>query len=281
MMVMKKSILTIIILLVCILCGCQNQVNKSEEINSVTGEFSFTVLKAGQADAILLHTQNHNIVIDCGEKDDGDKIVEYLANNNISEINHMFITHFDKDHIGGFPYVIENINVKNVYAPNYEGKNTEYIKYLESIKENQMSVTELSEDTSFLIDDVLFEISVPKRKTYSEGDNDFSMVISVTHGGNTFLFAGDAEKERLVEVMGEFGNRYDFLKVPHHGKYNKNTKRFIMTVKPIYSVICDSDKNPAENEVISILQSVGSEIYSTRNGNVYVSSNGKEITIVQ
>ena len=196
-------------------------------------------------------------------------------------MDHIFITHFDKDHVGGFPEVMDNVTASNIIVPDYEGNNDEYEEYLKTVSDKGLQITTLTEDISFTLDDVLFEVSVPRKQSYAEGDNDFSLVISVTHGENTFLFTGDAEADRLTEVISAFGRQYDFLKVPHHGKYNKNTKRFITTIKPTYSVICDSEKNPAEDETVSILEFVESEIYSTRNGNVSVLSDGKEIKILQ
>lgn len=282
MKILRRTASYILLTIIFILCSCQNK-NVPDKLKTppVTGNFDFTILKAGQADAIILKTKNHSVIIDCGEKDDGDEIVEYLYENNISNVDYIFITHFDKDHIGGFPEVIENVGADNIMVPNYEGNNSEYEKYLKVIDENNLTVTSLTEDISFIIDDVLFEVSTPKKQSYAEGDNDFSLVISVTHGENSFLFAGDAEKDRLSEILSEFGNEYDFLKVPHHGKHNKNTKRFINTVKPTYSVICDSEKNPADDETIALLKAVGSTIYSTKDGNVKVSSDGKEIKIIQ
>ena len=263
------------------LCGCQNKKDITVEIPAVTGSFDFTVLKAGQADAIFMQTQNHNIILDCGEKDDGDELVELLQEKDISNVDYIFITHFDKDHVGGFPEVMDNVTASNIIVPNYEGKNDEYEEYLKTVSNKGLQITPLTKDTNFILDDVLFEVSVPKKQFYAEGDNDFSLVISVTHGDNTFLFAGDAEADRLTEVIATFGRPYDFLKFPHHGNHNKNTKRFIKTVTPTYSVICDSDKNPAEDETISILEFVESKIYSTRNGNISVLSDGTEIKITQ
>lgn len=277
----KRLFIPILFTVLLTLGGCQSDTNSKIIVPTVTGKFDFTVLKAGQADAIIMQTQNHSIIIDCGETDDGDEIVELLQENNITNVDYLFITHFDKDHIGGFPEVMENVTASNIIVPDYEGNNNEYENYLQTVNVKNLAITSLSEDISFTLDDVLFEVSTPKKQSYSEGDNDFSLVISVTHGENTFLFAGDAEKDRLTEVLSEFGKQYDFLKVPHHGKYNKNTKRFITTVKPAYSVICDSEKNPAEDETISILEYVGSEIYSTKDGNINVSSDGKEIKIIQ
>ena len=278
---LKRAILSICLLTVFLFSGCQNKNDMTIEVPAVTGSFDFTVLKAGQADAIFMQTQNHNIILDCGEKDDGDELVELLQEKGISNVDYIFITHFDKDHVGGFPEVMDNVTASNIIVPNYEGNNDEYEDYLKTVSNKGLQITPLTKDTNFILDDVLFEVSVPKKQFYAEGDNDFSLVISITHGENAFLFTGDAEADRLSEALSEFGRQYDFLKVPHHGKANNNTKRFITTVKPTYSIICDSDKNPAEDETISILKFVESEIYSTRNGNISILSDGTEIKITQ
>ena len=277
----RRNIIVLVLALIIVFSGCQKENKETLEIPEVVGSFDFTVLKAGQADAIFMQTENHSIILDCGEKDDGDELVELLQEKGISNVDYIFITHFDKDHVGGFPEVMDNVTASNIIVPDYEGNNDEYEEYLKTVSNKGLQITPLTKDTNFILDDVLFEISVPKKQSYAEGDNDFSLVISVTHGDNTFLFAGDAEADRLTEVIATFGRQYDFLKVPHHGKLNKNTKRFIKTIKPTYSVICDSEKNPAEDETVSILEFVESEIYSTRNGNVSVLSDGKEIKIMQ
>ena len=279
-MLLKRPIIYVLLLTLCILCGCKNY-ETSISAPDVTGQFGFTVLKAGQADAIILKTQNHSVIIDLGEEDDGDEISEFLEENNITDIDYILITHYDKDHIGGFSEVMENVTAKNILVPNYEGTSEEYTEFLNTINDKKLTVTRLTEDISFVLDDVLFEVSVPKKQFYKEGDNDYSLVISVTHGENTFLFTGDAEKERLAEVLSEFGKQYDFVKIPHHGKHNGNTKRFINTVKPQYAVICDSEKNPASDKTLSYLVTQGTEIYSTKNGDVQIVSDGKEIIINQ
>ena len=280
MKLFNKPIVYALLLFLFLLCGCQSE-KTSISAPDVTGEFDFTVLKAGQADAIIMKTENHSVIIDLGEEDDGDEISEFLEENNITNVDYIFITHYDKDHIGGFAEVMETVTAKNILVPDYEGTSDEYTEFLNTVDAKNLSITRLTEDASLILDDVLFEISVPKKQFYKEGDNDYSLVISVTHGENTFLFAGDAEKERLSEVLSEFGKEYDFVKIPHHGKHNGNTKRFINTVKPKYAVITDSEKNPASNKTLSYLVTQKTEIYSTKNGDVQVVSDGKQIIINQ
>lgn len=280
---MKKNIVLLLtVLAVVIFPGCQPHIaEQASNVPEVTGNIEIHIMQSGQADAIILTTENHSVIIDCGEEDDGDDIVKYLKENNINSVDYLFITHFDKDHVGGFPEVTENFNVGNVIVPDYEGSNKEYKKYLEAVSENNLEVTALTDDMSFILDDCLCEINPPQKKSYLEGDNDFSLVISLTHGDNKFLFAGDAEVERTKEILRTFKGEYDFLKVPHHGRYNSATKQLLASVKPEFAVITDSEKNPAEGKVLDSLNGIGCKTYQTKDGSVYISSDGERIEIYQ
>ena len=262
------------------LCSCQPEID-APDVPEVIGKFEVSVLKVGQADAIILQTIQHCVVIDCGETDDGDEVSEYLAKNRISNVDYLFVTHFDKDHVGGVPEVLDNVTVGELVAPAYKGNVDEYDRYLEAIEKHNITPIELTENMTFTLDDVLFEVYPPMKTVYAEDDNNFSLVISATHGDNRFLFAGDAKKVRLAEVVNQINGTYNFLKVPHHGKYNSYSMSFFKTVKPEISVITCSDKNPEEEETIAALKSVGSSVYLTKDGNVYAVSDGKKITVEQ
>lgn len=277
-MKIKPFLCCVCVALLGLFCGCQGGQTAAPD---VSGTFAFTVLKAGQADAIVLMTEHHSMVIDCGEKDDGGKVVNFLAEHNISHLDYLILTHFDKDHIGGFPELMESVRAENILVPDYEGQNSEYKKYRKSVNDHSLPVTVLTQDISFVLDDVLFEVSVPQKKVYAEGDNDFSLVVSVTHGNNTFLFAGDAEDERTAEILSDFGHEYDFLKIPHHGRYHESTPNFISVIRPTYAVICDSQKNPAEDATLRTLEDAGTLIYRTKDGDVTITSDGKSLTVRQ
>ncbi|MCH5211057.1 MAG: MBL fold metallo-hydrolase [Oscillospiraceae bacterium] len=278
-MPLKKFAISVLAALTLCLCGCS--ISGTEKAPEAAGEFKFSVLKIGQADAIIMQTENHCVIIDCGEKDDGKEVKKYLADNGIENVDYLFITHFDKDHVGGAAKVINSVNIGEVVTPDYEGTNDEYQSYLDALEEHSLTPVLLDENMTFTLDDVLFEVYPPQEKSYAEDDNDFSLVISVTHGENRFLFTGDAEKTRLKEIMRQVKGEYDFLKVPHHGRYNKYSSVFFKAVTPAYSVITDSEKNPAESETAAALESTGSSVYYTRNGTVHVQSDGKQITVTQ
>lgn len=78
-------------------------------------------LKVGKADTIILQTANHSAVIDCGEEDDSKEILQFLSDNSISCIDYLFITHFDKDHVGGVANVLNGMKTEKIITPLYEG----------------------------------------------------------------------------------------------------------------------------------------------------------------
>lgn len=265
-----------------LICSCASgTVETPAEAPAVTGAFETNILKVGQADAIILRTSNHCAVIDCGEEDDGGEVVQFLADNGVTAVDKLFITHFDKDHVGGAAEVLESVPVGEIITPAYEGEGDEYEAYLAALEKHNITPTLLEDEMTFTLDDALFEVYPPLRKSYAEGDNDFSLAVSVTHGENRFLFTGDAEKQRLSEILNQCKGEYDFLKVPHHGRYNTYTKRFFETVKAKYAVITCSDKNPAEEQTVAALEAVGSEVYLTQNGDTKAVSDGTEITVTQ
>ncbi len=276
---MKKlgKIIFILITLTFVLSSC----GKTSENNIVYDNFYVSVLNVGKADTMILRTKEHTAVIDCGEKGDGKEILEYLSEQGIDYVDYLFITHFDKDHVGGAAKVINNINIGEIITPDYAGSNDEYESYIEACEKKGITPTALTEDMSFTLDDVSFNVYAPQKTQYKESDNDYSLVISVTHGENKFLFAGDAEKARLKELSSQFELKHTFLKVPHHGRENSESEKFIKSVSPDYAVITCSEKEMPDDSVTEALAAVGSKVYLTKDGQVDAVSDGKKIDIIQ
>lgn len=278
-MLLKRLITVGLLFSSLLLCSCGYQGAETDDGSSsaATGNFSVSILKIGKADAIILKTENHTALIDCGESEDGAEIIEHLKKSGTEKIDYMFITHFDKDHVGGAPDIFDSFSVGEIITPDYEGNVDEYYAYINAIENKNLTATAVTEDMTITLDDVTFNVYPPLKTSYAEGDNDFSLVISAVHGDNSFLFTGDAEKDRLAELSSQLDLEHTFLKMPHHGNYNKGTKAFVQSVKPKYTVITCSDKNPPEDETLSVLKGVGSEVYETRNGDVTAVSDGKII----
>lgn len=283
---MCRKIRKILLIVLCcaLVCSCAEQGAVQPEPTAavdVQGGFYVSVLKIGKADAIILRTENHTVLIDSGERGDGSEILDHLANDGVESVDYLFITHFDKDHVGGAVKLMNNISIGEIIAPDYIGQGEDYERYVSTAAEKGIVPTALTENMSFAFDDVLFEVYPPLQSYYAEGDNDFSIVIKATHGENTFLFTGDAEAERLRELYGQLELDCDFLKVPHHGNSNSASKDFLAAVSPAYAVITCSEKNPADAKILNILEGLGCETYLTVNGDVEAVSDGSSISVRQ
>ena len=284
---MKKfAVLTALIMTVSLVsCTSKDEkitvIESSETVQQETvnvGELDLTVFDVGKADSMVLTSENSTVIIDCGEKGDGKEIISYLEEKNISSVDYLIITHYDKDHVGGAAKVINNIEVKNVLAPDYEESSDEMDKYNKALSEAGITPKLLTGDLSFTLDNAEYTVYAPKQSYYGEdNDNDFSLVTKITHGNNVLLFTGDAMEQRLEEIM-DIGD-CDFLKVPYHGRSLDNLDDFLSAVTPEKAVVCTS-KSEFSADTQKELINRNIEYYATCfNGKIEVKSDGNNLTV--
>ena len=111
-------------------CGAQAGTEEKEE----AAPFHVTALKVGKADALLLWTEGEAVLLDAGEDDDGEEVLEYIEEQGIDSLKAMIITHFDKDHVGGADKILEGCPVETVYYPDYEGDGKQYRQFCEALE---------------------------------------------------------------------------------------------------------------------------------------------------
>ncbi len=280
------------------LAGCngfserQTQTSGAEgtpAVVDVTGEVKVDFLNVGKADCIVLRGSSQTAVIDTGYDDTADTVIKYLDSQGITEIDHLILTHFDKDHVGGASDLLENYRIGAIYQPDYsadEEDSKPYRKYEEALEEMDIHPVTVKETLGIIMDDVVFTVYPPQKIEYDEDkDNNRSLVIAADHGSVRMLFAGDAERERIEEIMTQIADLdFDLLKVPHHGRMEKNSQEFFEAVSPQYAVICadEEDKeDAADEETIDALEKTGAEVLITGSGMVSCVSDGEELTVTQ
>ena len=224
------------------------------------------VLDVGQADSILIHHNNKNILIDTGGSINGSKL--YSANNflislfkslGISKINTIVLSHGDFDHIGEAKNLVNNFKIENVVfnCGSYNDLENNLIKILESKKIKYYScISEIKINE--------YKLQFLNTRKY-DNENDNSSVIYFNYNKYKFLFMGDAGIEKEKDILKKY-NLYniDFLKVGHHGSNTSSSKNFIESINPKYSIISVGKNNryghPKES-VLDILKD--SKIYRT------------------
>ena len=77
----------------------------------VSGQVKVYIIDVGQGESILVTTDQSSLLIDAGENDKGDEVLEFLDQLGLEKLDYVIATHPDADHIGGMDTVLQNIEV--------------------------------------------------------------------------------------------------------------------------------------------------------------------------
>lgn len=275
---MKKWVIIIIaiIIVISILFMIGKTNNNSDEYN-----FKIYFFNAGKADAILISNNDKYIMIDTGEESLSSEILSYFRNNNITTLDYLIITHFDKDHVGSASSVIDNINVLNVLQSNYPKESEYYNNYINSLNNKGISPITVSDNYELSLGDLNVIVNGPNKIYDKNESNNSSLIVSVYYQNTSYLFMGDAENARIKDYLSTHSESYDFIKIPYHGNYQKKLDELLETVNPKIAVITSSNKEMESSETISLLNNNNVKYYLTRNGSINIYSDGNEIIVKQ
>lgn len=249
-------------------------------------QLRLTVLDVGNADCILLENSGEYMLIDAGENDDGEDIVTYLKQRDITRLKYVIATHADSDHIGGMDEVVKAISIDTFimsFMPEgYTPTTRTYENLLNALVEKELMPTEPKHGDIFTFGDARIEILSGLSDHTST--NEQSVVCRVEFGNHRFLMMGDAGEDVEEELLNaKVDVQADFLKVGHHGSRNSSTKAFIKAVSPSYAVITcglNNSYNHPHEETLDVLKKNGIQVYrSDLQGVITVVSDGSAITV--
>ena len=270
---MKKAFLMLSVLLLIVLClphaGAQ--------------ELRVDFYDMGKADAMLITMPDGTrVLIDTGTNKGGKELVKRFEKEGIDHIDVMIITHYDKDHVGGADKIIEDIGVGEVYMPVYDKDSKQHDQFLEAVEEGDVKAhpIEAKESVEVPLEGVKMTISAAHRTNYGhDEENDFSLCTRMIYGDTRFLFPGDAEAPRQLELLEEGDLACDVLKVPYHGRLVSASEKFLAAAAPKIAFIPDGPEDPANEKVIEILESLGAQVFCGKDGGITVVSDGKTVSL--
>ncbi len=236
---------------------------QEKEINIDSEKLNILYLDVGQADSQLIFYKNKLMIIDTGNVNDGEKIVAFLKEKNITTIDYLIGTHIHEDHIGSMQYIVKEFNIGKMYLPYNESNTSIYYKnLLTEVLNKNLEINELEIGNKINIEDLECEVMAVDNSE-PEDANDASIVLEMKYKKYKFLFTGDATKK--VENSREWKD-IDVLKVGHHGSDTSSSKNFIDSIKPEISIISVGEGNnynlPKES-IIKRLEDTGSKVYRT------------------
>ncbi len=260
-------------------------------------------IDVGQGDSSLIIFGDTTILVDAGEKEMGERVVKYLDDLGIKKLDYIVATHPHSDHIGGLPFVINNIDAGKVIAPRITEEITPttktYENFLLALKGKALKLTAAkSGDIYTLEHDKQSDADGGKAKTaqleiispiYPDYEaytdlNDFSVVFKLSYKNTSYLFTGDASKPVEKDILSHnIDISADVLKVPHHGSSSSSSSDYVKAISAKYGIIqCGQDNsyNHPNEKIVARYEKTGITLYrNDLNGNVVVYSDGDEIKI--
>ena len=255
-------------------------------------------LNTGSSDCIIIESNGHFAMVDAGEDSDypankphlnypgyEEEVCNYLLKNCVSSdgtvtLDFVVGTHAHSDHIGGFDTVINHpkINVKKAYLKPYNEKdifiyerlswdNTEvYEQMKNALIKNNVEIVENFDELKTTLGDfmVTFYNGKYKKRLVKYGENVNSVVTLFECNGFRCLLAGDLNNKdfdeyRLAEKIG----KVDILKVGHHGYPFSSSRKWLKTLSPKYSVVCNFEKKIYPHIKHRLVDEIGTKLFCT------------------
>lgn len=259
-------------------------------------------LDVGQGDCTLIMLPDgKNVLIDAGPNSSAKYVVDYLKGENIQKIDFLIATHPHEDHIGGIDEVINNFEIGRIYAPKIKENNVSntdpdksdeetstdgavvttktYESFLKAVSDKGLKIINGEGGTHIYFSlSLTIDLIAPNSDSYSDINN-YSLVVKMKYGQQSFLFMGDAENYSEQEILdGEYDLKSDIIKIGHHGSSSSTSKSFIEKVEPRYAVIsCGADNkygHPHEETLKTLEQNKVKVFRTDLNGIITVKSDG-------
>jgi competence protein ComEC len=262
--------------------GCRSIPARQTELQPLP-LFRVTYLDVGQGDSMVVQSNNHNLLIDAGTNATAYSLANKLENMGISKLDVVIGTHPHEDHIGGLDTVIKQFDIGKIYMPKVSATSRTFEDVLRAIQGKGLTVSTPVAGSSFNLGSAGCSILAPNSQSYENVDN-YSIVIRVGFGANSFLFTGDAQADSEKEMLVRgYILKSDVLKVGHHGSWTSTSPDFLKSVSPQFAVISvgkDNSYGHPHRETLEKLSEGGIKVYRTDlNGTVTFTSDGSNLAV--
>ena len=215
-----------------------------------------TALDVGQGQCLILHTDGNTFLIDCGGSNDkiaANAAADTLLSRGVTKLDGIILTHGDRDHAGGLPFLLSLIDTEFIMLPVTSGESFRGQNVI-TVEEDLTITTESGKITVF-------------GPTFSPDSNENSLCVLFERENCAILITGDRSRVGEMLLMHEHTlPEVDLLMAGHHGSKNSTSEELLTNLSPETVFISVGRQNayghPSE-ETLSRLKAFGCTVYRT------------------
>lgn len=222
-----------------------------------TQDYSEKNKRWSTSDAIIIESNGKFAMIDTGLGRTSKRVVQYLNDLGVKELEFVLVTHAHIDHAGGFPRIANsNIKVKKLYikdiSKSTSNRMSVYNATIAAAKKNNIKIYNVSnsKNQTLKCGEFTFKLYNTPDRLIKAGKNNTENVNSVTaltkiHGKKLY-FAADIVNDGYVNcnaenIAAKAVGKIDFYKVAHH-LYSPNNSVTAMKILNPSSAVATTSK---------------------------------------
>lgn len=226
----------------------------------------FTVFDVGQGQCLLLQSEGHNILVDCGgdqAEAAADIAAETLLSQGIRKLDCLVLTHLDHDHSGGVGYLLSRVDTDFLILPQTDTA-------IEQKTDGRVIIPVIDQKIRF--GGINMEIYTAFN---GKDSNESSLCVLFDTEKCDILITGDRSRsgEKALLETHELGT-VDVLMAGHHGSKNATSPELVNRVKPKIVCVSAGRDNPyghPAKELLLRLDAFGCKVYRTdRDGDIVI-----------
>lgn len=245
------------------------------------------VLDVGQGDSTLILCGDSAVLLDGGERDQGETVVSYLEAQGVDSLDLVIASHPHSDHIGGLIEVLKRVKVEEVVMPDLPEDQipttSVYEKFLNALEASGAQVTPAASGDTYKLDDGgVLEILGPAG-TFDDL-NDWSVSAKFVYGSTAFVVSADMEEpaEEALLATG-IDLSADVLALSHHGSKTSNSEAYLDAVGADYYIAqvgYDNDYgHPHQQTVQRVKERDGILLRSDEDGTIVFTTDGQSLDV--
>ena len=264
--------------------GSGSSLDQNPQLTSREADFRLTMLDVGQGLCLLIGADGEYMLYDGGGRNYSSYVISYLKQHGVNELQYLFASHYDDDHIAGLIGVLRTIPVKKVILPCYEADTEVYASFMNALSEAEADIEYAVTGHSYSFGRAVIDTLYAADGT-EEKENDRCTVLKISHGQFSCMITGDAQAEtEKILLNSGISLKCSAYVVGHHGSASSSTPDFIAAMKPeiaLISVGADNEfGHPAERTLKTLNENHVHIFRTDTDGEIEVICNDSEYNVL-